>query len=277
MKTLTRRTVPGFTLVELLVVIAIILMLVALLMPALHRIRETAKNTKCVSNLRQISMITFLYAADNNGFAPQDDNLVKAVQTDGFFTPWSRNESDGKFYKAKYPQNKWFADYLPANSYGKMNPIGYCSKGGRLGNQGPNVDDYANTSYGINPDLIEDWWISNDHPEKGAAPLTMIKNPSKVCLWADSNKSKMYAKAASMSGRHFAHSREVAVEPAPTVGSHPVYRYEGKCNIVFVDQHVATLKVPEQLPFYSCRFWDHTRDACKKGDCKACDQQLLFQ
>ncbi len=54
----------AFTLIELLVVIAIIALLAAILFPVFARAREKARETTCVSNLRQIGMAVRMYVSD---------------------------------------------------------------------------------------------------------------------------------------------------------------------------------------------------------------------
>jgi prepilin-type N-terminal cleavage/methylation domain-containing protein len=66
-----RRKDGAFTLVELLVVIGVIALLVALLLPALGRSREQAKQVACLSNLRQLGVAIELYCQDNNGWFPR--------------------------------------------------------------------------------------------------------------------------------------------------------------------------------------------------------------
>ena len=60
----------GFTLIELLVVIAIIAILAAILFPVFAKAREKARQTSCISNMKQIALSVKMYEQDNDERAP---------------------------------------------------------------------------------------------------------------------------------------------------------------------------------------------------------------
>ncbi|MBM3500584.1 MAG: DUF1559 domain-containing protein [Armatimonadetes bacterium] len=61
------RRASGFTLIELLVVIAIIAILAAILFPVFARAREKARQTSCLSNVKQLVLGTIMYLSDYDG------------------------------------------------------------------------------------------------------------------------------------------------------------------------------------------------------------------
>lgn len=97
---MTRRrliTERGFTLVELLVVIGIIALLIAILLPALAKARDSANRTACLSNMRQLGTAFVMYTNENKGFFPYNTSFARSG---------SRLAGSAAGYNANYGKNK---------------------------------------------------------------------------------------------------------------------------------------------------------------------------
>ncbi len=114
------RRAKGFTLIELLVVIAIIAILAAILFPVFARAREKAQRTACLSNIKQITLGTMMYAQDYDSRLPIGAFWYVAQGGRRYWVrdalePYLKNKQVIKC--PKYPEFQW--------SYGVNHEFGY--------------------------------------------------------------------------------------------------------------------------------------------------------
>ena len=93
------RAAGAFTLVELLVVIGIIAVLMAILLPALNRARESANRASCLSNVRQLTTATIMYVNENKGYLPEAGSTNTPLESPlaprtVFAPPWTAISAD---------------------------------------------------------------------------------------------------------------------------------------------------------------------------------------
>ncbi|EIP98569.1 prepilin-type N-terminal cleavage/methylation domain-containing protein [Opitutaceae bacterium TAV1] len=209
----TPRPSAAFTLIELLTVIAIIGILAAIIIPTVGKVRESAKRSKSLSNLRQIAVAMNLHAGENRGKYPLQGGGT------GFDSPlWPARLLP--YLSPKIGTGKIYHD---STTVDMQNPV-------LLDPMVADGKHHSASDYGANASVIRS---END----GAIDASTIAQPSRLVLVTPTATNADPTKATWYLGKGYTGG---TASQSPSDRGNP-----GTIMCGFADGHVATLKLAD--------------------------------
>jgi prepilin-type N-terminal cleavage/methylation domain-containing protein/prepilin-type processing-associated H-X9-DG protein len=233
-----KRISKGFTLIELLVVIAIISLLMAILTPALQKVRESAKGTVCRAHLKNIGLGVTMYLQDH------DFRMADADNTNGFY--WY--DSEGNFRDPTVGSSGndayWGLLYI---DYVRGTEVFGC----------PTFKKVAELIYPVDPELIrETAFCLNYHEDLRGKKVSSFRNHHELIISHDhaeprveNDERDMFHNNDIPGAKNLTHYRQGQDRAKYYRGifRHSVKKSDpfqtgGKANVLWLDGHVSELE-----------------------------------
>ena len=227
----------AFTLIELLVVIAIIALLLAILMPALRRVKEQAREQVCRANLRNIGLGIVMYLQENDYTMP--DFHTHSGECNGHL--WYH--SSGRLLRASEYHSYWGVIYV---NYVKEEKLFGCptfknfsqivaqemlyDDEGEIENSAYSMNGWLSVEKSVSIPRHSEVVVAHDHMEP------RVENGNDMLYANDSGRNFDQYREGGTRWRYYRGIFRHSVKPTGD------YETGGKLNCLWVDGHVTTIK-----------------------------------
>lgn len=203
----------GFTLIELLVVIAVIAILAAILFPVFASTKENARQSTCLSNLKQLTMAWQSYSDDSGGRACTSYYYAGTV-----WCQW-----DFKLDQSTMPPKARLGLLGPYTRNGKING---CPSFEPKDAEGNKISDRPFTGYAYNASYIGGDYLQNKPP----CFVGQIRRPSRTVVFAEGGYGEPVCPQNYL--------RAPRSDPWMYVAGKVHFRHKGFANVAYADGHV---------------------------------------
>ncbi len=250
-----RRT--GFTLIELLVVISIISLLVAILLPALARARESAQSISCMSNQRQWGIIMTVWQNDYDDYFPAE-----------YFLANNKPNATSPHWTSPIAQDLVWGGMLWAKGYWENAPLAYDpgfesnynyrfrDNPSGLPTSVASMSQWNYTDYGYNfMHVGSSWRLTTDNPaRRRPAQISEILSTSGTIVLADALDLAHFTSTGNSRGNYRLYDELNGTNPIAQA------RHSGAVNVLWADTHVSAVAASKQNDPYSSGLTDRKDD-----------------
>ena len=251
----------GFTLIELLVVISIIALLLAILMPALGKVKKQAQSVVCKSNLKQLQLAAFLYANDYDSkfFAYGSDVYIN------YLSPYIGEVDSARYCKASKVSSRIeneLADLKSGAGWPALMGTAQETWGWWSSTVDPEYGSYTFNGF-LYPNLAEIGVVGADMSKKAFSKSTQIKKMYETPVFTDGIWVDTWPDESIDPPTDFdinkGHGHEW-VANYNFMWRLITNRHGKKTNVSFADGHVDSINLNELWTLQWCRGFEKTKN-----------------